>query len=155
MKPSSSVAEGHVIATAQHNTGAATGWIAGRLLAAGEGARHAWSAALEQPRLPSRDLDLRPAAQLDVQPPPDAELDRLHEVEVDELLSIGAKEAPLQPRLERRQRAQDQRLERVPIQPRVIALGRDEPHLAQRHEPAARAVAHEELLERRRLRRRR
>src|SRR5688572_11347304 len=47
----------------------------------------------EQARLPAGDVDFGPAPQLHVQLPADAEIDVFNEVYVDDLLTIGAKEA--------------------------------------------------------------
>lgn len=103
---------------------------------------------LEDPRLTTRDFDLGPTSQLNVQTSTDPRLDTINEAEVDDLLSVGAKElARIETGFEIHQRPIQQRLVRSPAEPDVISFGLDQQDLAQRHEPASGAISHEQLIE--------
>ena len=82
--------------------------------------------------------------------PPSPSFHLLDEIQVDDLAAVRAEEAlRIQLLLERGERAAEQRPFLAPQQPHVVAFGGEQAHLAQRHEPAARPVPDEQLLQRR------
>ncbi len=91
---------------------------------------------------------LRTRPQLNVQLPADAELDVFDEIDVDDLLAIGAKEAlRIEPLLQAVQGPSEQRTLRAPEQTDIIPFRQQHADFAQWHEPAALAIAHEQPLE--------
>src|SRR5580765_4124411 len=102
----------------------------------------------ELPRLSARDLHLRALAQLGVQRPVGARLDALDELQVEDLAAVGAEELRrVQAPLDCREAVRQQGPLLAPRQARRVALRGEQLHLAQRHEPAARPVADEQLLQ--------
>ena len=92
--------------------------------------------------------DFRPAAQLHVELPAGARLDALDELDVDDLAPVGTEEPlRIEPLFETAERAAEQRTNVAPVQPHVVALGDDQGHFVERHEPAACAVANEQSLD--------
>ena len=83
-----------------------------------------------------------------MQPPSDTKFHVRDEVQIQDLLAIGAKEAlRIQALFETGQRASEKRLPAPPCEPDIVALGREQAYFAQRYEPAVRAIPDKDLLQ--------
>ncbi len=75
------------------------------------------------------------------QPSRHAEFHACHEVDVEDLPAVGTKDQlQFEALFQARQRACEHGLPASPQEPHVVALGREQAHFTQRHEPAARPV---------------